>query len=80
MDNFGIAFLKKVLAKCSLLRAEIEGLGDSLGERCDRCLRQKKGAERVAAVCVQRRRTDAKAPTGNRNRTTRLERELELAP
>jgi len=38
------------------------------GERCDRCLWQEKRAERVAAVCVQRGRTVAKAHTGHRNR------------
>ena len=39
------------------------------GERCDRCRWQMKGAERVAAVGVQRSRTVGKAHTGHRNRT-----------
>ena len=38
------------------------------GERWERCLWQMKRPERVAAVCVQRRRTVAKAHTGHRNR------------
>ena len=40
----------------------------SLGERGDRCQWQMKGAERVAAVGVQRRRAVAEAHTGHRNR------------
>ena len=39
-----------------------------VGERWERCLWQMKRPERVAAVCVQRRRTVAKAHTGHRNR------------
>ena len=38
------------------------------GERCDRCLWQKKGAERVAAVGERRSRTVGKESTGHRNR------------
>ena len=39
----------------------------ALGERADRCQRQVKGGERVAAVCVQRSRSVGKAHTGHRN-------------
>ena len=38
------------------------------GERCDRRLWRVKGAERVAAVGVQRSRAVGKAHTGHRNR------------
>ena len=38
------------------------------GERWERCLWQMKRPERVAAVCVQRRRSVVKAHTGHRNR------------
>ncbi len=38
------------------------------GERCDRCLWQEKGAERVAAVGERRSRTVGKESTGHRNR------------
>ena len=41
-----------------------------IGERPERCRWQKQRGERVAAVCVQRRRADAKAHTGHRNRKT----------
>ena len=38
------------------------------GERCDRCLWQKKGAERVAAIGERGSRTAGKESTGHRNR------------
>ena len=42
------------------------------GERWERRLWREERPERVAAVCVQRRRAVAKAHTGNRNRTIRI--------
>ena len=56
---------------CPLLDTHVSGspiIQD--GERCDRRRWRRKGAERVAAVGVQRRRAVAKAHTGHRNRKT----------
>ena len=52
---------------CSIFRRCAPGGG----ERCERCRRQNKRAERVAAVGGQRRHTDAKAHAGHRNRMQR---------
>jgi len=40
------------------------------GERCDRCRGQMQGAERVAAVGVQRSRADGKAHTASPQQDT----------
>ena len=53
---------------CCRLCGEYEHKAFLDGERCERRQGREKGAERVAAVGVQRSRTVGKAHTGHRNR------------